>query len=127
MIWRFLIAALLGLHGLIHLIGSAATWRLGQPTVVSAVPGYPAGLAVGGVPARALGVLWLVATLGFLLAAVGLASETSWWRGLGAAAAVLSLLLCLAWWNDAKAGAIIDVAILIGLAIATWVPGQART
>ena len=34
---------------------------------------------------------------------------------------MLSLLLCLAWWNDAKAGVVIDLLILVGLLIATWV------
>lgn len=36
-------------------------------------------------------------------------------------AALLSLELCLASWNDAKAGVVIDLLILVGLVIATWV------
>jgi hypothetical protein len=34
---------------------------------------------------------------------------------------VLSLLLCLAWWNDAEAGVVIDLLIFVDLVIATWV------
>ena len=30
-----------------------------------------------------------------------------WWKGLDGGTGVLSQLLCLAWWNDAKAGEVI--------------------
>jgi hypothetical protein len=38
MVWRYLIGALIALHGLIHAIGFSATWSLGKATVVSATP-----------------------------------------------------------------------------------------
>jgi hypothetical protein len=120
-VWRYLVGGLFALHGLIHAIGFSATWRLGQATVVSATPTYPSGLGEGTSAVRVLGVLWVVAMVAFLAAAVGVVTVAPWWKGLAAGAAVLSLLLCLAWWNDAKAGVVIDLLILVGLVIATWV------
>jgi hypothetical protein len=121
MVWRYLVGALIALHGLIHAIGFSATWNLGKATVVSATPTYPSGLATGATSVRVLGVLWVVAMVAFLAAAVGVVTVAPWWKGLAGGAAVLSLLLCLAWWNDAKAGVVIDLLILVGLVIATWV------
>jgi hypothetical protein len=59
---------------------------------------------------------------------MGLIIQAAWWRRTAETAAVLSLALCVAWWNDAKAGAFIDIAILIGLvATATFAPGARLT
>ncbi|HVS05787.1 MAG TPA: hypothetical protein VHK65_06430 [Candidatus Dormibacteraeota bacterium] len=127
MIWRYLIAAILGLHGVIHAIGFAATWRLGQINAISTTPTFPSGLGSGTTLVQFLGLLWLLLAVAFVGAAVGVASGAGWWRLLAAAAAVLSLVLCLAWWNDAKFGLAIDIAILAGLAITTWVVRPALT
>jgi hypothetical protein len=51
----------------------------------------------------------------FLTAAVGVVTVAPRWKGLAGGAALLSLQLCLASWNDAKAGVVIDLLILVGL------------
>ena len=119
-IWRWLVIALLTLHGLVHMVGFAAVWGLGQPGAVTRVPAIPAGLTAGSPAVLALGVLWLIAMAAFLAAAAGLLIHAAWWRVVAAGAAALSLLLCAAWWNDALVGIIINVAILAGLALQTW-------
>jgi hypothetical protein len=120
--WRVLVGAFFGLHGLIHIMGFAATWQLGQSSSVSRTPMVPSGLAAGSPAVLLLGVLWLVATFAFLAAAAGVTFRAAWWRGVALGAAVLSLLLCLAWWHDAWLGAVIDLAILTGLAVSGWIP-----
>jgi hypothetical protein len=127
MVLRYVIAVLLALHGLIHTLGFAATWQLGQITAIPSTPTFPSGLLAGSALPRLLGVLWLLLALAFIGAAVGLATTAAWWRGLLFLAAVVSLALCVAWWNDAKFGFVIDIIILLGVAAATWVvhPGQA--
>lgn len=118
-LWRYLIVALFALHGLIHLIGVVAAWQLDQVSGVASTPTFPAGLAAGSPVVLALGAAWLVALAAFLAAAVGLALRQSWWRAMTVAAALVSLVVCLAWWNDAWIGVLINVGILVGLAIST--------
>ena len=118
---RYGVAILLALHGLIHALGFAATWRLGQITAIASTPTFPSGLVAGSALPRFLGVLWLLLTLAFISAAVGLATKTAWWKGLLIVATVVSLALCVAWWNDAKFGFAIGILILMVLAAARWV------
>jgi hypothetical protein len=117
---RWLVAALFMLHGLVHMVGFAAVWGLGQRGAVANAPMIPPGLAAGSPVVLALGVLWLIAMAAFLAAAVGLVLHAAWWKEVAAGAAALSLLLCVAWWNDAVIGALINVVILAGLAIQAW-------
>jgi hypothetical protein len=112
-IGKYVLVVFLALHGLVHALGFAATWRIGPAVAVSAMPSLIPGLALGGVPVQVLGVLWLVALIAFAWAAFGLLNAHTWWRTVAATAAVLSLALCVAWWSDAKAGALIDIGILV--------------
>lgn len=116
---RHLVVALFALHGLIHVMGFAAVWQLGQFNAVSNIPTLPPHLAAGSPLVAGLGILWLAAALIFLAAAAGLAMSSPWWRTAAAVAALLSLLLCIMWWKDAPFGAVVDSAILVGLTIST--------
>jgi len=118
--WRFLVAAILGLHGLIHVLGLLSTWQVGNFNAVSATPLYPSGLAIGSPVVLVLGVLWLVTIAMFLLAAIGVVLRAVWWKSVTVSAACVSLVLCIAWWNSAWFGALVDVAILLGVLISTW-------
>ncbi len=115
--WRWLVVGVFIVHGLVHMMGFSAAWRLGGSARVASVPTFPAGLTAGSPVVLALGALWLVAMAGFLSAAVGLALHAAWWKAVATMAAALSLMLCLAWWNDAVIGVIINVAILAGLTV----------
>jgi hypothetical protein len=121
MVWKYLVAVGFALHGLIHSMGFMATWQLGKISAVSAAPNLLSGVAAGSGPAKVLGLLWLAALIAFLSSAGGLVTGQSWWLPLAAAAAVLSLALSIVWWNDAKFGALIDIAILLGLAVTALV------
>jgi hypothetical protein len=119
--WWYLAAALLGLHGLIHVLGFLSAWQLGDlTTTLSSTPIYPAGIATGSPLVLILGVLWLVTMLAFLTAAIGVVLGASWWKGIAVSAATVSLVLCLAWWNDAWVGALVDIAVVIGVLLVTW-------
>jgi hypothetical protein len=114
---KYGLVALLALHGLVHELGFAATWKFGPAAAVSAKPSLMPGITAGGAPAHVLGAVWLIALLAFVAAAFGVLTDSSWWRIVAAAAAVISLGVCIAWWSDAKAGAAIDIGILIVLAV----------
>lgn len=117
---RYLVLALFVFHGLIHVMGFAAVWQLGQFNAVSNIPALPPHLTAPSPLVASLGILWLAVALIFLAAAAGLAMSSAWWRIVAAVASLLSLLLCVMWWNDAKFGAVVDSAILVGLTISTW-------
>jgi len=123
---RHLIVVLFILHGLIHLMGFAAIWQIGPSNAVSSVPALPPHLAPASPLVAGLGILWLAAALIFLVAAAGLAMSSVWWRIAAGAASLLSLLLCVMWWNDARFGAVVDIAILVGLTISTWLTRPTR-
>jgi multisubunit Na+/H+ antiporter MnhF subunit len=76
---------------------------------------------------RFFGVLWLAATVSLIAAGVGLLTNQTWWTSAAIIGAIVSLVAILPWWNTVtsgvKVGALLDVAILIGLLtpLKTWV------
>lgn len=115
------IAAFFVLHGLVHLLGVTAYWRLGR------VDGLAYKTTVGGGRwdlgdrgIRVYGGAFLLAALGFVIAGIGVASQATWWPPLVIGAALVSLAVTALDWETAHTGAILDVAILgaIGLALA---------
>ncbi|EWM10231.1 hypothetical protein [Kutzneria sp. 744] len=113
---RWLIAVLLVLHGLVHLLGFVVPWKL------ATVTGFPhrtdvlSGVDVGETGARLIGVLWLIAGLGFMAGGATLALGATWWWVVVLCAGVLSLALAALWWQQAYAGLVIDVVAVIGVA-----------
>jgi hypothetical protein len=111
------LAAILGLHGLVHAVGFIRSWRLGVD--VRRVSPTLAGIEPDGPLIRALGLLWLLPVAGFALAAIGLALDLPIEPVL-IASTLVSLALCITWWRDAKLGVFVDVAILLALMGTAW-------
>jgi hypothetical protein len=96
---RWLIAIAMLMHGAGHIVFflesftdspmgfSAGTWLL------------PGAFTVDSPVGKAFALLWLLAMLGFMAAAVGLITRQEWWPALAVAAAVVSLVVLLAWWS----------------------------
>lgn len=118
MLARFGIAALFALHGLIHLMGVIAYWELADladlPYQTTLLNGR---WEVGDGGMRLFGFAWLVATAGFVAAAIGIVSRRAWWHSTVVMSAALSLAICSLVWSDAWRGVLIDVVILTGIAI----------
>lgn len=96
---RWLIVIAMLMHGVGHLMFVLHSF-VGADVGFTADPwllpgGFMADSAVG----KAFALLWLVAMLGFVFAAVGLALRQPWWAALAVAAAVISLVVLLPWWN----------------------------
>lgn len=109
---------LLPLHGLLHLIGFVYGFRL-------APPGQFTGKTIVALSAtlqRLASVLWLVTALLFVAALVALLLKKDWWWMIGVGAAVLSQVLIVLYWHDAKWGTLANVIITVMLVIAwsTW-------
>ncbi len=100
---RGLFAALILVHGLIHLMGFAKAFRLAElPQLTQAI-------------SASLGLLWLVAALSLVGAGIlFLRGLESWWL-LGAPAVVLSQILVFSSWSDAKMGTVANLLLLLPL------------
>jgi hypothetical protein len=115
------VAVVIAAHGLIHLIGVALLWKMGEPgglRYADAVPasGSAAGYVVGG--------LWLLAAMLFVAAAVLLAAGRAAWRLTALAAVLVSVPVIGLMPGQAVAGLVIDGLILV-LVAASWLRARA--
>lgn len=112
-------AAVLVLHGLIHLMGTTAYMKLGQ---VEGLP-YKTTLLggrwdVGEGGMWIYGALWAVAALAFVASAVAWQAHWPAWQTVLACTAVLSLVLTALDWERAFMGVAVNLAILAALWLA---------
>jgi hypothetical protein len=114
-----LLTIVLVLHGIIHFLGTTVYMGLGEPQGFAYKTTVLAGqLDLGKAGIWWFGALWLIAGLGTIAAAAGLLTATTWAQPVLLAATLLSLALTLLDWEVAKAGAVIDVIILVALLLA---------
>lgn len=97
---RLSLAVLLVVHGLLHLIGVAKAFRLADLPQLAPL-------------SRGAGVVWLLATVLLLLSAAALYVWPRWWWGLALGAVIVSSVAILPAWADARAGAIVNVLVLV--------------
>ena len=91
------------MHGLIHLLGFAKAFGL------AALPQLTQPIS------PPLGTLWLLAALLFVSAAAALFVWPRGWWAIGACAIVVSMVVIVPSWTDAKFGAIGNLIALIGV------------
>lgn len=128
---RFVLAVLLLAHGIAHLPGFLTSWRLASLEGMAYKTTLLSGtINVGDVGIRIIGVLWLLAAVGFVTAGIGTALVVSWWGTLTAGVASFSLVLGVLEWPEARIGVIVNLVILAYLGIATQIeslsPRQGR-
>jgi len=115
---RFVLAFLLVAHGVAHLVGFVSSWKLATlaelPYKTTVFSGR---VDVGDVGTRMMGVLWLLAALAFLVAAIAVAAETGWAVRFTLAAVIGSLILCVVGWPDARIGVAVNVGLALLLAV----------
>jgi hypothetical protein len=96
---RWLIAIAMLMHGVGHITFFLQAFT-GSPMGFSTAPWLlPDGFTVDSPVGKAFALLWLLAMLGFMAAAVGLVTRQEWWPALAVAAAVVSLVVLIPWWN----------------------------
>ncbi len=110
---RILLSLVLVAHGLIHLLGFVVNWQLAtlpeMPYKTTLLGGV---LQVGEAGMRMVGVLWLLAAVGFVAVGVALLARSRWWRAVALRVTLLSLALCLLGWPDSRFGLWIDLGLL---------------
>lgn len=101
---RVALAAVLVVHGLIHVLGFVKAFGLAAlPQLTRPIP-------------PAMGVVWLIAAVLFVLAGAALFVWPRWWWAIGAVAIVVSTIAIVPSWTDARFGALANLILLAGVA-----------
>lgn len=108
---RFVLAFVFVVHGLIHFLGTASALKPGSVPQLS-------GKALVALPPLVGGVAWAVGGALFVAAAVLLLlGEAEWWR-LAALALVVSQVMVVVAWPEAKAGTVANVIAAVAVLLA---------
>lgn len=98
---KYVLCAILLFHGLIHFLGTAKAFGWASVTQLTKDISKPIGL------------VWLVATLLFVLSAILLLSKNGMWWMACTAAVVLSQMLIVMFWSDARYGSVVNIVLLL--------------
>jgi len=98
---RVVLLIIIGLHGLIHLLGFFQAFDMVELDALS-------------VPiSRAFGLLWLLAFVLISVAAIGYGLQLDLWWVIGIVAVVMSQLLIIYFWQDARWGTVANAILLL--------------
>ncbi len=113
---RWVLVAIMALHGSIHFLGFAKAFGLAQLSQLKQPVSRAAGLA------------WFVAGLLMLGGAATSIASPRWFWITGAVAVAVSQAVIVASWSDAKVGSLANIAVLLGVALsfASYGPGSLR-
>ena len=109
---RFAVAAILGAHGLAHLVGFVSSWRLATfPELPYKTTTFAGRLDLGDAGIRVMGLLWLLVAVAFFGSAMAVAAEAHWALRFTLVVVVASALLCTAGWPDSQIGLAVNVTL----------------
>jgi hypothetical protein len=120
---RIVLALVVAVHGLGHVLFLVSL--LGIADWAQATQSWLLG---GGWLAKGLGAaIWLVAIVGFVVAAVGLFQMSGWWQQLAIIAAIVSIAGLLLFWESPPGSPVIsalvfDLLVLMALLLLHWPP-----
>jgi hypothetical protein len=97
---KYIFAFIILIHGLIHFMGFAKAFGYGNITQLGEV-------------SKPMGSLWLITAFLFIIATVLLVLKKDAWLIMGVIAAILSQLLIISVWKDAKFGTVANLIILL--------------
>ena len=98
---KFVFVILVIVHALIHVMGFVKAFQLGEINQLTQSISKP------------IGIIWLVTALLFLLSTVLFALKKEWWFIVALVAVVLSQVLIILFWKDAKFGTVANVIITL--------------
>jgi hypothetical protein len=115
---RFVIAVLFIIHGVAHLVGFVVPWRIATlkdtPYRTTILNGR---VNVGDAGIRAIGVLWLLAALAYIVCGVAVIVQLQWWFWFAVVTTFVSFDLTILGWPESKIGVAVNgliVVVLIG-------------
>jgi hypothetical protein len=115
---KHVFACIIFIHGLIHILGFLKEYKLAPVSQLSGVTtmllSRNASLIAGG--------CWLIACILFMITLISYYIGKGWWWIPAAAGTILSQLLIILYWNDAKWGTIANIIVSAGaiIAFAQW-------
>lgn len=109
-------AIMILLHGLIHIIGVIAFWKLGLHEQYSTKV-LGGAIDIGERGTYGLGFAWLAVTVAYAVAAYGMFTDQDWWQTGLAGVTVFSLVLTVLGWKDTIVGTAFNVITLIALLV----------
>jgi hypothetical protein len=107
------------LHGIIHLMGFVTGLGIAEVKGMTNNTLIPLSQQL----LKGYGILWLVACVLFLITAIGLSLNKDWWRIFALVGIIISQVLIVIWWHDAKAGTIANIILLIAVIISSITGG----
>ena len=114
LIVRYIAAFIILMHGLVHAMYFVSYWPLADlEDLPYKTTLFFDRLDVGSAGMKLYALLCLLATIGFVIAAVAFAVDAAWWRPLMAGMALLSLVLTGLNFKLAYGGPIVNIIILI--------------
>ncbi|NIA30849.1 MAG: hypothetical protein GWP06_13165, partial [Actinobacteria bacterium] len=109
MILKLLFVSILFIHGLIHLLGFVKEWQLAQVSQLTGATLFP----LSGNLSKVAGLLWLLAFILFVVSSSAyLLGQDIWWM-VAFWALLISQILIIIYWPDAKFGTIANIIIFI--------------
>lgn len=111
---RIFFMLLILIHGLIHLLGFVKEFGLAN---VEQLKGKTL-IAFSGSSAYAIGILWLLTAILFLLSGILFFIKKDWWWMIGAVTVLLSQSLIILYWQDAKFGTLANFIFLVAIILA---------
>lgn len=107
---KWFLILMMVLHGIIHLMGGFSELGLAE------VEGTVRTLFYMSDNIKfMLGFVWILATILFLVTPYGFASGKKWWKQSAIVSVVVSQVLVILWWPDAKFGTIPNIITLLGV------------
>lgn len=103
---RIALTILIGIHGIIHLFGFLKAFGLSEFNAISQPISKPFGL------------IWLLTFALFAISTVLLIVQSNYWWIIGFVGVIISQILIITYWNDAKFGTILNLIILVSTIIA---------
>ena len=100
---RYFVGVVVVVHGLIHLLGAAGGF------------GWANVDQLGGPIGAATGAAWLAAAVVTVAAGVALIGHVPWWWIIGAVAVVISQVVIITSWADARIGTIVNGILLVAV------------
>lgn len=98
---KLVFAILILIHGIIHLIGFVKAFQL---AVIN-----PEGQSIS----KPMGMLWIFTTTLFLMTTILYLLKNEWWFFIAIPAVIISQILIIIYWKDAKFGTLANIIILI--------------
>jgi hypothetical protein len=128
---KFVFAAFLVLHGLVHLLYFGQSARLFELKPGMAWPdgSWAFSKLLGNDPARSLAdILLILAAVALIAGGASILLNQGWWRPVVVGAAALSILVYLLFWNgrlqnldgQGAVGILIDALILVAVLLLRW-------